>query len=82
MSGCIDGWIARASAVNAFHRFTRSAGETFGEGRLASDYQAWVVASLGRIRRCVPPGKRRCASWSWRGELSWLADRHGSSGEG
>lgn len=49
----VDGWSHRwldrlaRSTAQLLHPLTRPAGETFVRGRKLSDYQAWVVASLG-----------------------------------
>ncbi len=47
MSGRLDGWIASRSAVSFFLRLHGLSDDTLVKGVKLSDYQAWVVASLG-----------------------------------
>ena len=47
MSGRLDGWIASRTAVSYFLRLHGLPEQTFVKGVKLSDYQAWVVASLG-----------------------------------
>ena len=76
MSGRIDGWIASRSAVRFFIRLHGLPEETLVRGAKVSDYQAWVVASLGTDPAVMAAWQATLRQLELEGELSRLADRY------
>jgi ABC-type amino acid transport substrate-binding protein len=76
MTGRIDGWIASRSAVRFFIRLHGLPEETLVRGAKVSDYQAWVVASLGTDPAVRAAWQATLHQLELEGELSRLAERY------
>ena len=73
MTGRIDGWIASRSAVRFFIRLHGLPEETFIKGVKLSDYQAWVVTSLGTDPAVIAAWQSALQALERDGTLSRLA---------
>ena len=76
MAGRIDGWIASRSAVRFFIRLHGLPEETFVRGAKVSDYQAWVVASLGSDPAVITAWITTLQAMDQDGTLSRLAQEY------
>ncbi|MGL4205249.1 MAG: substrate-binding periplasmic protein [Aeromonadaceae bacterium] len=76
MTGRIDGWIASRSAVAFFIRLHGLPDQTFVKGVKLSDYQAWVVASLGTDPAVMAAWQTTLQAMDQDGTLSRLAEAY------
>ncbi len=76
MTGRLDGWIASRSAVRFFIRLHGLSEGTFVKGVKLSDYQAWVVASLGTDPAVMAAWQAALQAMEQDGTLSRLAEAY------
>ena len=77
MSGRLDGWIASRSAVSFFLRLHGLSDDTLVKGVTLSDYQAWVVASLGTDPAVIAAWQSALQELERAGTLARLAEAYG-----
>lgn len=76
MTGRLDGWIASRTAVRFFTRLHGLSEGTFVKGLKLSDYQAWVVASLGTDPAVMAAWQATLQAMEQDGTLSRLAEAY------